>query len=87
MLLVELFHYAVDFGFGSQQTDTAARILLACTTIDIQGQVITRLREVLVFLKIKLNNFRRFKESSQSQPRHLSTIRHGKKLLFSSGCV
>jgi hypothetical protein len=46
MLLVELFHYAIDFGFVSQQTDTAARILLACTTIDMQGQVITRLREV-----------------------------------------
>jgi neurofibromin 1 len=46
MLLGELFHYAVDFGFGSQQTDTAARILLACTTIDMQGQIITRLREV-----------------------------------------
>jgi hypothetical protein len=46
LLLVELFYYAVDFGFGSQQTDTAARILLACATTDIQGQVITRLREV-----------------------------------------
>ncbi len=46
LLLVELFSYAVDFGFGSQQTDTAARILLACTTIDMQGQVITRLRAV-----------------------------------------
>jgi hypothetical protein len=49
MLLGELFHYAVDFGFGSQQTDTAARILLACTTIDMQGQIITRLREVSTF--------------------------------------
>ena len=47
LLLVELFHYAVDFGFGSEQTNTAARILLACSTIDVQGQVITRLREVL----------------------------------------
>ena len=46
LLLVELFHYAVDFGFGSEQTNTAARILLACSTIDVQGQVINRLREV-----------------------------------------
>jgi hypothetical protein len=49
ILVIELFHYAVDFGFGSQQTDTAARILLACTTVDIQGQIITRLREVLSY--------------------------------------
>lgn len=46
LLLSEILLYAVDFGFGSQQADTAARILLACTTIEIQGQVVTRLREV-----------------------------------------
>lgn len=46
LLLSEILLYAVDFGFGSQQADTAARILLSCTTVDIQGQVITRLREV-----------------------------------------
>ena len=45
LLLVELFGYAVDFGFGSKQTDTAARILLTSSTVDMQGQVITRLRE------------------------------------------
>ena len=49
VLVAELFHYAVDFGFGSQQTETATKILLACATIDVQGHVITRLREVLPF--------------------------------------
>jgi hypothetical protein len=46
-LVVELFHQAVDFGVGSQQTETCAKILLACTTVDVQGQVITRLRDVI----------------------------------------
>jgi hypothetical protein len=50
LLLGELYHYAIDFGFGSQQTDTAARILLACSTTELQGQVISRLREVFVLL-------------------------------------
>lgn len=55
LLLGELFHYAVDFGFGSQQTDTAARILLACTTTDVHGQVISRLREVQLLIKLTDN--------------------------------
>jgi len=47
LLLSELYHYAIDFGFGSMQTDTAARILLACKTTELQGHVISRLREVM----------------------------------------
>jgi len=47
ILLHELCQYAVEFGFGSQQTETVARILLASTTVDLQGQIVVRLREAI----------------------------------------